>query len=175
MAFLTRSVLQVLLNLHLWKTGDRRWSLLGRLEGSHISRRFRWNQVPIITRSQPLRSQLLTHDGELGAGDVGPTHQPVVALVRCLALLDPEQVALTADTDVILVAAAQLLGALVPGQRDLWVVDLDLALKLCLFVHEDRLIGYVGYHSDRLQESKTRTLIGTGLNFMETPVWYGLA
>lgn len=81
-----------------------------------------------------------------------PTDHPVVALVGRLAPLDLEQVAVATDADVILVAGVQFLGALVPGQGDLWVVDLDLTLKYRLLVGKDGLIGDVLHHSDRLQE-----------------------
>lgn len=83
---------------------------------------------------------ILTHDGELGAGDVRSTDHPVVALVGRLALLDLQQVSVTTDADVILVAGVQFLGSLVPGQGDFWVVDLDLALEQRLFVGEHTLI-----------------------------------
>lgn len=79
------------------------------------------------------------------------TDHSVVALVRQLALLDLEEVAITADADVILVAGVQFLCALVPGQGDLWVVDFDLALEQCLLVGEDGLIEDVLHHGDRLQ------------------------
>lgn len=93
----------------------------------------------------------LTHDGELGAGDVWPTDHPVVALVSRLAALDLQQVALSTDADVVLVAAFQLLGALVPGQGDLRVVDLHLALKHRLLVGGDGHIGDVLHHGDGLR------------------------
>lgn len=99
-------------------------------------------------------ASVLTHDNELGAGDVRPADHPVVALVGSLAPLDLEQVAFATDADVILVIGVQFLGALVPGQGDLWVVDLDLALKHCLLVGEDGLIGDVPHHGDRLQEQQ---------------------
>ena len=57
------------------------------------------------------------------------THHAVVALVLITALLDSEVVAIPYHTNVILVTVVQLLGALVPGQGDLRVVDGDLALK----------------------------------------------
>lgn len=95
---------------------------------------------------------VLTHDGELGAGDVRPTDHPVVALVGRLAPLDLEQVAVTTDADVVLVVGVQFLGALVPRQGDLRVVDLDLALKHRIFVSEDGLIRDVAHHGDRLKE-----------------------
>lgn len=96
----------------------------------------------------------LTHYGELGAGDMRPTDHPVVALVRRLAVLDLEQVAVTADADVVLIAGVQFLCALVPGQGDLWVVDLDLTLEHCFIVGEDGLIRDVLHHGDRLQEQQ---------------------
>lgn len=97
-----------------------------------------------------LGALVLTHDGELGAGDVWSTHHPVVALVRQLTLLDSEQVAVAADADVIFVPGVQLLRSLVPGQRDLWVVDLDLALEHRVLIGEDRLVGDVLHYSDGL-------------------------
>lgn len=97
---------------------------------------------------------VLTHDGELGAGDVRPTDHSVVSLVGRLAFLDFQQVAVAADADVVLVAGVQFLGAFVPGQSDLWVVDLDLTLEHCLFVGEDGLIGDVLHHSDGLPEGQ---------------------
>lgn len=100
----------------------------------------------------------LTRDGELGAGDVRPTDHPVVALVGRLAVLDLEQVAVAADADVVLVVGVQFLGALVPGQGDLWVVDLDLALKHRHLVGEDGLIGDVLHHGDGLQEGQENQL-----------------
>ena len=87
-----------------------------------------------------------------------PTDHPVVALVGRLALLDLEQVAVATDADVVLVTAVQFLRALVPGQGDLWVVDLDLALELRLLVGEDGLIGDVLHHSDGLQERQETKL-----------------
>lgn len=97
-------------------------------------------------------AEVLTRDGELGTGDVRPADHPVVALVRRLALLDLEQVAVSTDADVVLLVGVQFLGAFVPGQGDFWVVDLDLALKHRLLVGEDGLIGDVLHHGDGLQE-----------------------
>lgn len=71
---------------------------------------------------------------------MGSTHHPVVALISGLAVLDLQQVAVATDADVILSACVQFLSPLVPGQGDLWVVDLDLTLKHCLLVDEDGLI-----------------------------------
>lgn len=101
---------------------------------------------------------VLTRDGELGAGDVRPTHHPVVALVGRLAPFDLEQVAVAADADVVFVVCVKLLRALVPGQRDLWVVDLDLAFKHRLFVGEDGLVGDVLHYGDRLQTQQDNYL-----------------
>ena len=97
---------------------------------------------------------VLTHDGELSAGDVRPTDHPVVALVGRLAFLDFQQVAVTGDADVILVTGVQFLSALVPGQSDLWVVDLDFTLQHCVFVGFDGLITDILHHSDRLPEGQ---------------------
>ena len=71
----------------------------------------------------------LTGDGKSGVGDMRATHHAVVALVLITALLDSEVVVIPHHTNVILVTVVQLLGALVPGQGDLRVVDDDLALK----------------------------------------------
>lgn len=83
-----------------------------------------------------------------------PTDHPVVALVGRLALLDLQQVAVATDADVVLVTSVQFLCAFVPGQGDLWVVDLDLALEHCLLVGEDGLIRDVLHHGDGLQEKQ---------------------
>lgn len=96
-------------------------------------------------------ASVLTHDGELSARDVWSTDHTIVALVRRLAILDLEQVAVTTDANVVLVAGVQFLGALVPRQSDLWVVDLDLTLEHCVIVGEDGLIGDVLHHGHRLQ------------------------
>ena len=79
------------------------------------------------------------------------THHAVVALVLITALLDSEVVAIPYHTNVILVTVVQLLGALVPGQGDLRVVDGDLALKQSLLVDEGRLVTNVFHHRHRLQ------------------------
>lgn len=81
-----------------------------------------------------------------------PTDHTVVALVSGLAVLDLQHMAVASDADVVLVAAVQLLRALVPGQGDLWVVDLDLTLKHGVLVGEGALVGDVIHHSDRLQK-----------------------
>lgn len=93
----------------------------------------------------------LTHNGELGTGDMRTTHYPVVALVSRLAVIDLQKVTVATDTDVILVTAVQFLGALVPGQGDLRVVDGDLTLKHSLLVDEGGLVTNVFHDCHRLQ------------------------
>lgn len=83
-----------------------------------------------------------------------PADHPVVALVRHLALLNLEQVSVTTNADVVFFSGLQFLGALVPGQGDLWEVDLDLALKDHLLAGEDGLVRDVPHHSDGLQEQQ---------------------
>lgn len=79
-----------------------------------------------------------------------PTHHAVVALVFHLAVLDFQVVAVPHTADVILVTLVQFLGALVPGESDLWVVDLNLALKGGTLVLSDGLVRDVLHHRDRL-------------------------
>lgn len=101
---------------------------------------------------------ILTHNGELGARDVGSTHHPVVALVGHLAPPDLEDVAVPTDADVVLVAAVKFLGALVPGQSDLWVVDGDLTLEFCLLASKDGLVGNITQHGYGLWETEVEFL-----------------
>lgn len=58
-----------------------------------------------------------------------PTHHPVAALVFGLAALDAQTVQLAGADDVILVSGVQFMGAFVPGETDLRIVDPDPALK----------------------------------------------
>lgn len=101
---------------------------------------------------------ILTFYGELSAGDVGSTHHPVVALVGHLAPPDLEEVAVPTDADVVLVAAVEFLGALVPGQSDLWVVDGDLTLEFRLLAGKDGLVGNITQHGYGLWETEVEYL-----------------
>ena len=101
----------------------------------------------------------LTHNCELGAGDMWTTHHPVVALVSGLAVLDLQKVAVTTDADAMLFTVVQFLGALIPRQGDLRVVDGDLALKQSLLVDEGRLVTNVFHHRHGLQ-GRTNTREG---------------
>lgn len=107
-----------------------------------------------------------------------PTDHPVVALVGHLTPLDLEQVAVAADADVVLVGGVQFLGALVPGQGNLWVVDLDLALKHRLLVGEDGLIRDVPHHGDGLRGQQdnqninfSRTILKFDINQRAIQTW----
>lgn len=91
-------------------------------------------------------ARTLTCDGELGVGDVRATHHPVTALIFGMAVLDFQAVAVAHAADVILVAVVQFLGTFVPGQSDLRVVDLDLALEGGGLVLRRRLISDVLHH-----------------------------
>lgn len=73
--------------------------------------------------------QSLTCDSQLGVGDVRTTHHTVIALIFGLAVLNLQTVAIAHAADGVLVTVVQFLGSFVPGERDLWVVDLDLALE----------------------------------------------
>lgn len=57
------------------------------------------------------------------------THHAVVALVFVLAVLDLQRVAVAHAADLVLVTGVQFLGAFVPGETDLRVVDPDAALE----------------------------------------------
>lgn len=96
----------------------------------------------------------LTRYSELGTRDVRPTDHPVVALVGRLAFLDFQLVVVATDANVVLVTGVQFLGAFVPGQIDLWIVDLDLTLKYCFFFGEGSLVRDVLHHGDRLTEGE---------------------
>ncbi len=54
--------------------------------------------------------------------------------------------------DGVLVAVVQFLGAFVPGERDLRVVDLDVALKGGALVLSRHLVPDVLHHSDGLKD-----------------------
>lgn len=53
--------------------------------------------------------------------------------------------------DVVLVAVVQLLGAFVPGESDLWVVDSDLTLKGGALVLSGHLVTDVLRNRDGLK------------------------
>ncbi len=102
-------------------------------------------------RTGSSNTQALTCDAELGVGDVRTTHHAVVALIFDLAVLDLQIMTVAHAADVVLVAVVQFLGALVPGERDLWVVDSDLALKGGALVLSRCLVADVLHHRDRLR------------------------
>lgn len=94
----------------------------------------------------------LTCDRQFGVGDVRTAHHAVVALIFDLAILDFQIMAVPHAADVVLFAVVQFLGAFVPGERDLWVVDLNLALKSGALVLRDGLVSDVLHHRDRLSK-----------------------
>lgn len=79
------------------------------------------------------------------------THHTVAALIFDLAVVDLQIMPVAHTADAVLVTVVQFLGALVPGQCDLWVVDLDLALEGGALVLSRRLISDVFQHSDGLR------------------------
>lgn len=102
-------------------------------------------------RTGSSNTQALTCDTELGVGDVRTTHHAVVALIFDLAVLDLQIMTVTHAADVVVVAVVQFLGALVPGERDLRVVDPDLALEGGALVLTRRLVTDVLHHRDGLR------------------------
>lgn len=82
------------------------------------------------------------------------TYNTVVALVFGLTLLDLQNVTVTNNVDFVFFIVVKLLSSLVPGQGDLWKVDLDVTLKGGNLVGDCRLICYVLIHGDRLQTNK---------------------
>lgn len=63
---------------------------------------------------------------QLGVGNVGATHHAVVALITWITVVDLQTVEVAHAGYLILVAMVQSLGAFVPAEGDLWVVDLNL-------------------------------------------------
>lgn len=100
----------------------------------------------------------LTCYGEFGVGDVRTTHHTEVSLIFDLAVPNLQIVAVAHTADLVFITVLQLLRSLVPGQRDLWVVDLDLALKRCCLVLCGCLVRYVFHHRHRLR-TKTSIMI----------------
>ena len=80
-----------------------------------------------------------------------PTYNPVIAAVTRLAVLDLQYVAITDNFDLVFIIRVKLLCALIPGQCDLWVVDLDLTFKHSLLVNDCCLISDVSHKSNRLK------------------------
>lgn len=78
-------------------------------------------------------------------------HHAEVALIFGRAVLDPQLVAIAKAADLVLVAVFQLLGAFVPGERDLRIVDADAALEGGALVLSCCLISDVLQHGDRLK------------------------
>lgn len=104
-----------------------------------------------VQRTGSPNIQTLTCDSKFGVGDVRTTDHAVVALIFDLAVLDLQIMAVAHAADVILVAVLQFLGALVPGQSDLWVVDPDLALESGGLVLSHRLVSDILHYRNRLR------------------------
>lgn len=115
-----------------------------------VSRRL-WKVMNMTHITRHFSNWRLTGDGESGVGDMGATHHTVVTLVLNTTLLDSEVLAISHYTNVILVTVVQFLGSLVPGQRDLRVVDGDLTLKGGHLLLSNSLVADVFFHRDRLQ------------------------
>lgn len=79
------------------------------------------------------------------------THHTVVALIYGLAVVDVQAVAVAHAPDVVLFAVLQSLGSLIPGERDLRVVDPDLALKCGALVLSSSLVTDVLQDRDGLK------------------------
>lgn len=79
------------------------------------------------------------------------THHAVVALIFGHTLLDLQTMAVSHAADLVLVAVVQFLGAFVPGETDLRVVDPDLALEGRALVLSCRLVSDVLHHGDGLR------------------------
>lgn len=79
------------------------------------------------------------------------THHAVVALIFDQAVLDLQVMVVPNAADLILVTVVQFLCALVPGECDLWVIDLDLTLKGDALVLRGRLVADVLDHRDGLR------------------------
>lgn len=96
--------------------------------------------------------QARTCDSEFSVGDVWTTHHTVVALIFDLAVVDFKTMAVAHTTDAVLVAGFQFLGAFVPSQTNLWIVDPDLALEGGVLILRCVLICDVLQHSNRLKK-----------------------
>lgn len=79
------------------------------------------------------------------------THHTVVALIFGLAVVDVQAVAVAHAADVVLFTVLQFLGSFVPGERDLRVVDPDLALKCGALVLSSGLVTDVLQDRDGLK------------------------
>lgn len=62
------------------------------------------------------------------------------------------------DADVVFVAAVKFLGALVPGQSDLWVVDGDVTLEFRLLAGKDGLVRNITQHGYGLWEIEAESV-----------------
>lgn len=103
------------------------------------------------------------------------THHAVVALIFDLAVLDLQIMAVAHAADVILVTVVQFLGALVPGQSDLWVVDPDAALEGGALVLSCRLVRDVLHDRDRLGIQNQFELFHQCLRPFDGPIFYPLS
>lgn len=79
------------------------------------------------------------------------THHAVVSLIFDQAVLDLQVMVVPNAADLILVTVVQFLCALVPGESDLWVIDLDLTLKGDALVLWGCLVTDVLDHRDGLR------------------------
>lgn len=77
-----------------------------------------------------------------------------MTLVFSLTALDLQNMAVAVTADLILVIAVQFLGSFVPGDGDLWGVDLDPTLKGSGLVLSRDLVSNVLQHRDWLRVQK---------------------
>lgn len=89
--------------------------------------------------------------GQLGVGNVRATHHAVVALVPGVTVLDFQAVEVVHTGDLVLVTVVQFLGSFVPGEGDLWVVDLNSTLEDSALVLSCLLVSDVLQHRHRLK------------------------
>lgn len=89
--------------------------------------------------------------GQLGAGNVRATHHAVAALVPDVTVLDLQAVEVAHAGDLVLVTVVQFLGSFVPGEGDLWIVDLNSTLEGSALVLSCLLVSDVLQHRHRLK------------------------
>lgn len=88
----------------------------------------------------------LACNGQRGGGDVRTTHHAEVALVTGVTVIDLQAVKVAHAGYLVLVALLQPLGSFVPGERDLWVVDLNATLEGGALVLSRLLVSDVLQH-----------------------------
>lgn len=79
------------------------------------------------------------------------THHAVVALVPGGTVLDLQAVEVVHAGDLVLGTVVQFLGSFVPGEGDLWVVDLNSTLEGSALVLSRLLVSDVLQHRHRLK------------------------